>query len=280
MLKIERDIISASKSMEGFNRLANLDETLLDREIIERILIEPNRRAAAASLLSSASAELSQRQREGLIYFTDLVDDGQEVPDDPAKLAQDLLTARVASTDNKLRGLDLYNLTMSCFPCDKQAIIDDYLAKMAEIHARGEHLGRPGEYGYEEAREYKLKTNIPSFEVGLRLGDSSIAKANITPLIMGIQYFDDVHDYRRDFNTLNLFIGMAKDVWEAKGKPDWQDLDYLIEAQNLPKAAWIIKDPNVADTRHAYREAFFREFKGQQNVPLAAVVKTSGVLAF
>src|SRR3989344_6430676 len=235
MLKTERDIYSASKSIDGFNRLANLGETLLDREIIERILIEPNRRAAAASLLSSASPELPQRQREGLIYFTDLVlhcddmiDNGQELSADPVELGRNLLVARVASTDNKLRGLDLYELTMSCFPYDKQAIVDNYLSEMANIHARGEHLGKPREYGFEEAWDYKQKTNIRSFEVGLELGDSDIAKANITPLIMGIQYFDDVHDYPRDFANLNLFTGMAKDVWEAKGRPDWQDLDYLI----------------------------------------------------
>ncbi|OGM29372.1 hypothetical protein A2801_01655 [Candidatus Woesebacteria bacterium RIFCSPHIGHO2_01_FULL_41_10] len=286
MLKAERDIYFATRSIESFTDFAQLTSTSeTTGALVEELFEDPVRCATAAALLYYASPNLPTIQREGILNYTalvfhsdDVLDSKSDTAKDPQMLLEELLKKPVVNSRHGMRGWHLYEATMNCFPDDKRNVINDYLVDMIHIHATGEHIGKPGTYGFEQAREYKYKTNIPTFATGLQLAQSSIPPQNFAPIFIAGQYIDDAGDWHKDNDTLNLFIGMAYDVWQKKDCPDWQDFDYLMESARLPDPLRRIKDEPMIDTRAAYRRAFFSEFKGASGVPLAGVVKLSGAL--
>lgn len=290
MLKTERDIYGAGKSLKYLYKLADLDRHFLaEHGMLDEFARDPNRRMSAAALLTSARSDLPEDQRLGLLMYNsfivsvdDLLDrDTNNTFQDPGDLRRFILSTQMPTTEARLTGEKLYRQTLNCFTEEKQLILVSYFEDMLKLHLEGDNNGKPGAYGFGEAREYKERTNIPFFRTGLILGDSPIANANIDPMIMGIQYFEDAIDWREDLedNTLNMLIGMANDVWLNMGRPDWQDFDYLVKMAGNPDKIMILAKSNMKRTREAYKSAFFEEFEGQVNVPLALSVKLAGRLA-
>lgn len=290
ILKTERDIYSAGKSVDYLFKLANLErQSLIDHGMLEQFVRDPNRRMSAAAFLTSASVNLSERQRLGLLMYNsfivsidDLLDkDLNNIFQDPDGLKRFILSSQMPTTDITLTGSELYGKTLSCFPEEKQLILTNFFEEMLELHLDGDNHGEPGKYGFDEAREYKARTNIPFFRTGLVLGDSPIADENIGPMIMGLQYFEDAIDWREDMrhDTKNMLVGMANDMWIHRGQPNWQDIDLMFEMQTADPQRLILAEPNMQNTRTAYKKAFFNEFKGEKNVPLARTVKLAGRLA-
>lgn len=286
MFEREKQVLYAKESIDNFKKMAGLtNATETCNLVIDTLLQEKTRRMTAAGFFAFASSNLTKDEREGLVYFTalilhsdDILDSAKHTPDNPQELVETLLRAPVKGSQGELRGSEIYLSMMRCFPDNKREMIKSYLVQMTILHAGNDHLGKPGEYDFKKARDYKYTTNIPSFVTGLRLAESTIQADNFTTLFIAGQYIDDLKDWPEDTDNLNMFIGMANQVWRQKNCLHWQDFDYLVESTYLSKPEEVIKNSQMIDTRTAYRRAFFKEFEGREKVPMAGMLKLSGAL--
>ena len=276
MLKTERHVLSAALSVNSLNKLLNLDEDpIIEQEVMNLLLLDSGRRVPLALLWSLASPNLPIKEQKGLLGYYFLVLHGDDMFDDPDKLQrnpnnllEDVLNTDVVGTEGRLNAADLYQRTMDCLPLEKRNTVNSYLIAMSEIHANEEHKGKPGTYGFQDARDYRVRTNFPAIEAGLKLGNSLFTEESIAGLVMGLQYLDDKKDWKKDAEeeNKNLLLGMATDK---------EDLHYMLRSTHTIKPKKVVRSPEVKNTITAYKRAFRSEFTGR-SLALASLVKMSG----
>jgi len=282
------------KSPEGLARYVygpNKSVESTDKYQIALSLAEnPIIRLTVALALSSAPHELSSREREGILLFTGLVThaddvlDGNTIFSGENELRSAILNHSFQMGSKSIALNHLLDTTFTHFPQDKQKIITDFVDHMITIHVNGIHRGKAGEYGYQDALEYKQQTNSAYMAIALRLVDASPSQVEkMSPLILVGQLLDDSTDFWTDARAevKNLYLGKARDVWVNNNCPANQDLGFIClvitEASFVPlRTKQTMRLPALHDTRQAYKEEFDSALRAVDNIALKKLLQIYG----
>ena len=258
--------------------------------VIDYLLQDEKVRTNAAAFLVAANPGLPLEEKRGLVLFSALVVKADDVLDSPNFISaqnESLERALLFSSfplGNRVMSLkNLEQLTLSNFPFRKQLLIQDFLNNMRLLHMTQSHRHMPGTYGFMDSVPYKAATNGQFLATGLSLGESSVPVENLVEGAIAVQMIDDYYDWQEDSLGCvdNLLIGMASDVWNAKGRPVLEDLDYLQSlSQTGVRSPKVLSNPRFRDTRKAYLGAFNSYMQQAEGFPFRNVMKVYGNVQF
>lgn len=285
-----------------FRTLGDPDRQLLnerERDLALGLAEHWRIRVVSAVCLSLASPKLSEKERFGTFLFISFVTHADDFLDEEvlsgvrekAKLGVSLLKKEITiGSETRTLGW-LYGETLDHFPPPKQKVIKEFFSRMGDLHAEGEHKGEAGKYGYKEALAYKSSVIYACLEAALNLIDGNFSQQDsLLAVLNAVSMIDDAVDYMADFkgNRKNLYLGMARDVWEEGRRPSGKDLDWIRTVAAQPvftkgargkiEAIRTMRRPEMRDTRAAYRKAFSSELEKKGDFPFKRDLEILGDL--
>lgn len=250
---------------------------MFDSFVSSRIL-----RIGVLGALNTGEAPLAPSERVGAMYIAGLIrhaDDLIDAPEYPGFSSADSLRNYILSCrPEELGGVSLEEVVYDAckfFPQDKQ---DIFVGK-----------GAPGEYSVRDVREYRDATNIPMAPMMRDIVGSN--NPNVLRNSQLFQMFDDTTDWKKDAesNTFNMYVAHASEVWNERGRPPGEDLDYLTYMINKPLQVQVAGKPvevlqglrsrHMAATRTSYLKTLDAEvamYGGSNHVLRKATMKLIG----
>lgn len=201
--------------------------------VAKRIARKQRMSRAAVFILSVGETHPTPREALGMLYFAQIVKTADNVLDrDATDLSNyDQLRQRLLSTDiNGIPGVSVNESLEACLECyspEKQRVVNSFLNEMVSVHLGAPQKGVMGAYTFDEAQDYRRRTNDRLVETLAELTGSKKEKFVSAGRVW--QLLDDALDWAEDSveSNKNLYLGMATDTWHDRGEPEQEDVDYL-----------------------------------------------------
>jgi len=295
MLERERKAFAAFRSPTGMKNLLAERGTQLPQKDYDLVMIVATNmivRTTSTLFLDLAPQSLGPVRRIAVVLFTALIANIDNIIDDfqlpefrsGEKLSSYVLAQDISVGGKKIQLRKIYNRTLALLPSVKQVETVKFLSEMADLHVCVGNKGYPGEYGYRDALNYKIKTGVAFVATGLSLAESKLVYTDmgLTRFVTAVQIYDDGLDCLLDAHNRkqNLYVGMARDVWQRKGCLLGQDLDFLLQQldrQTLSPRNFM-RHRNMKDTRKDYLQAFKSQLDNSKPVPYRRVTRFFGWL--
>jgi hypothetical protein len=295
MLKRERKAFAAFRDPTGMKNLLAERGTQLpqkDYDLVMAVATDMMVRTTSTLFLDLAPQSLDPGRRIAVVLFTALVVNIDDIIDDlqspefssGEELLSYVLSQAFSVDGKKIQLRKIYDRTLALLPSVKQVETVKFLSEMADLHVCVGNKGNPGEYGYNDALNYKIRTGVAYVATGLSLAESRLVYTDmgLTRFVTAVQAYDDGLDCLLDARNRkqNLYVGMARDVWQQKGCPLGQDLDFLLQQlgrQTLSPRNFM-RHRNMKDTRKAYLQAFKSPLDNSEPIPYRRVVRFFGWL--
>ncbi|NTU73539.1 hypothetical protein HGB07_05235 [Candidatus Roizmanbacteria bacterium] len=213
--------------------LAKHVEQTREKDTLSAAILDSMKYRLTAFNFLMRNRSLPPEQQKGIVYFVGLVGAADDVTDnDPnapmtskRDLEEYILNQEIQLEGDKKHGKtisigELKEHTLNCFPESKKKILNDFLDSVLEAQLKSK--GDLGEYGYEQAFEYRRQTSEAYSRAGLLLAGVT-DEAKIEEIVnAGIawQWLDDIGDLSDDVRkgVKNLVAGVANDIPENELK--------------------------------------------------------------
>jgi hypothetical protein len=294
MLERERKAFAAFRSPTGMKNLLAGRGTQLpqkDYDLVMIVATDMMVRTTSTLFLDLAPQSLAPIRKIAVVLFTslvvnidDIIDNSQSPEFSSGKELLSYVLSRTITVDGgEIQLREIYDRTLDALPTVKQEQLAKFLGKMSDLHVNVGNKGYPGEYGYKDALNYKLGTSVAYVATGLSLAESRLVYTDtgLARFVTAVQMYDDGLDCLLDAHDRkkNLYVGMARDVWQQKGCPVGQDLDFLLQqdSQTLPPKDFM-RHGNMKDTRNAYLQTFKSQLDNPDHVPYRKITRFFGWL--
>lgn len=228
-----------------------------EQGLVSQLLQNKKVRIGAAILLGE-SADLSQSDRLGLLYFISLSFNADDLLDGNATIKaernEDRLRTVLLSSQTAEAPITLEEVMQRCLSHvtpSRRPLVSGFLDRMISYHAE---LGsqEPGAYSYDDALAYRRQTNDDWVNVLCELSGISDPKKIATWQRRGllIQMIDDASDWEGDTRegTYNLWIGLAREYPDEFAAM----VAYTKEQQSMPRREFMQRF--MPHTYQAYSE--------------------------
>ncbi len=222
-------------------------------------------KAGFLSLLEPGLPPNSAGERAGTALFIgataiadDIIDDPSFPKFDSAEEFKQYLLAhkyRFEGKDIDTNISDLLDLAAIPFEYEKREVIANFLDSAGNAHWEYSQRGKPGNYGFDEAIDYRVRTTCDWVVAARDL--LNVPQINDKP-VLGGQLLDDAVDMISDLrcDRLNLYVGMANDTGELGILMD--EVAKPSRIPNIVRGKFIRR--NMPKTHEAYMDIYKAEF--------------------